>query len=222
MVIDAEPRDRQSGTVGLEPTAEFDGFVSRAALAYESSAVIAAREVGVIYMVEMDFCHPSREAEWNAWYLDHIKVLLTVPGFRASQRFKAIVDNPSPYLALHEVSGPEMFAGPAYRGRGGPGSVGEWHDLQSNWHRNLLEGVEETTEVPSDRFLLMLRDAPEGEDALTGGTTVEWLNGIGLDLTVARCGLAIIDDPAPLMGLARRDDRVRLYRPISGKILAGG
>ncbi len=45
----------------------------------------------MIYMVEMDFPHPEREAEWHAWYLAHIHVLLTVPGFRASQRFKAIV-----------------------------------------------------------------------------------------------------------------------------------
>src|SRR5690349_17964317 len=104
----------------------------------------------MIYMVEMDFRHPSREAEWNAWYLAHIRVLQTVPGFRASQRFQAIVPNPSPYLALHEVSGRGLFESAAYRGRGGPTSVGEWHDLQSNWHRNLLDGIEGMPEVPDD------------------------------------------------------------------------
>ena len=38
----------------------------------------------MIYMVEMDMRLDDREAEWHEWYLAHIKVLLTVPGFRAS------------------------------------------------------------------------------------------------------------------------------------------
>ncbi|HEX3885506.1 MAG TPA: hypothetical protein VHW66_22835 [Stellaceae bacterium] len=171
----------------------------------------------MIYMVEMAFRHPAREAEWNEWYLAHIGVLLSVPGFRASQRLKAIVDNPSPYLALHEVESAELFDSGAYRNRGGPSSVGHWGELQSNWHRNLLEGVDETQEVPADKVLVMLRDAGS-VPALPGGTIVTWLNGIGLDRSVKRCGLAIVDDPTPLMGLAERDDRVRLFRPISGKI----
>lgn len=173
----------------------------------------------MIYMVEMDFRHPARLAEWHAWYLAHIRVLQTVPGFRASQRFAAIVPNPSPYLALHEVSGPGLFDSAAYRGRGGPGSVGEWHDLQSNWHRNLLAGRETTPEVPDGKFLLLLRDAEMID--LPGGTVVDWLDCIGLDRSVARCGLAVIGDPAPLAGLAERDERVRLFRPISAKIRAG-
>src|ERR1700720_354091 len=98
----------------------------------------------VIYMVEMDFPHPEREAEWHAWYLAHIRVLLSVPGFRASQRFKATLATPSPYLALHEVSSAALFDSPAYRSRGGPASVGEWRQLQTNWHRNLLDGLDET------------------------------------------------------------------------------
>jgi len=27
----------------------------------------------VIYMVEMEFPHPEREAEWHDWYLAHIR-----------------------------------------------------------------------------------------------------------------------------------------------------
>ena len=98
----------------------------------------------MIYMVEMDFPHPERLQEWHAWYLAHIRVLLSVPGFRASQRFQAILPTAAPYLALHEVSGPEMFESAAYRDRGGPGSTGEWRELQTNWRRNLLDGVDET------------------------------------------------------------------------------
>src|SRR6185437_1498519 len=124
----------------------------------------------MIYMVEMTFRHPAREAEWNAWYLAHIGVLLSVPGFRASQRFQAIVDNPSPYLALHEVESAGLFDTSAYRSRGGPKSVGHWSELQSNWHRNLLEGLDATPEVPADKVLLMLRDTDSVP--VPGGTVV--------------------------------------------------
>jgi hypothetical protein len=172
----------------------------------------------MIYMVEMGFPHPERLAEWHDWYLAHIRVLLTVPGFRASQRFEAIVDNPSPYLALHEVSGPEMFESPAYRGRGGPTSVGEWHDLQTNWHRNLLDGIEHTPDVPADAYVLLLRDA--GDVNVPQDLSVSRLRSIGLDRSVQECGLVVIRDPAPFMDLARRDQHIRLFRPISEKIRA--
>ena len=168
-------------------------------------------------MVEMGFPHPERLAEWHEWYLAHIRVLLTVPGFRASQRFEAMVDNPSPYLALHEVSGPGLFESAAYRDRGGPASVGDWRALQTNWHRNLLDGLDQTPDVPADRHVLLLRDV---RDIDVPPANVTWLRGIGLDRTIAECGLGVIDDPAPFEALARRDDRVRLYRPISEKIRA--
>jgi hypothetical protein len=79
----------------------------------------------VIYMVEMDMPHPEREAEWHAWYLAHIRVLLSVPGFQASQRFKATLPTPAPFLALHEVASAALFDSETYRSRGGPASVGE-------------------------------------------------------------------------------------------------
>src|SRR6202043_1813323 len=72
----------------------------------------------MIYMFEMDFPHPERLAEWHDWYLAHIRVLLSVPGFRASQRFQAILPAAAPYLHLHEAAGHEMFDSQTYRSRG--------------------------------------------------------------------------------------------------------
>jgi hypothetical protein len=173
----------------------------------------------MIYMVEMDFPHPERLQEWHDWYLAHIRVLLTVPGFRASQRFEAIVGADLRYLALHEVESAGLFDSAAYRSRGGPASTGEWRQLQTNWHRNLLDGLDETPEVPTDAYLLLLRD---GRDAkLPPGIAVDWLRGVGLDRTVTECGLAVLPDSVPVLDLARRDPRVQAYRPISEKIRAG-
>jgi hypothetical protein len=155
----------------------------------------------MIYMVEMDFPHPERLREWHDWYLAHIRVLLTVPGFRASQRFQAVCETAAPYLS-----------------RGGPASTGEWRQLQTNWRRNLLEGLGETPDVLGDRHVLLL----EGSDVRPpAGIDATWLRGVGLDSTIKECGLAVVNDPAPLLDLARHDPRVRLYRPISEKIRAG-
>src|SRR3954453_6535011 len=172
----------------------------------------------MIYMVEMDFSHPERLAAWHDWYLAHVRVLQTVPGFRASQRFQALLPAAAPYLALHEVSGPEMFESAAYRSRGGPASTGEWRDLQTNWRRNLLDGIDETPEVPNDRFLVLLRDARDA--GFPVDAPISWLRGVGLDGTVGECGITTVSDPAPLVEIAGRDERVQVSRPISEKIRA--
>ena len=170
----------------------------------------------MIYMVEMDMNLGDREAEWHAWDLAHIKVLLTVPGFRASQRFKAVLPCPAPYLALHQVDSAAIFDSPEYRGRGGPASTGDWRALHQNWRRNLLDGLAATPEVPASKHLLRVENARDA--ALPAGIAIAWTKPVGLDRDTQEFGLAVLDDPAPLLDLARRDTRVRLYRPISEKI----
>jgi hypothetical protein len=170
----------------------------------------------VIYMVEMDMKLGPREAEWHAWYLAHIRVLLTVPGFRASQRFQSQLPCPAPYLALHQVDSGAIFESPEYRSRGGPASTGDWRALHLNWRRNLLDEIAETPDVPHSSTLLRLENARDV--ALPAGIAVSWTKVAGLDRDAAEFGLAVIADPAPLMELAKADPRVRLYRPISEKI----
>jgi len=170
----------------------------------------------MIYMVEMDMNLGDREAEWHEWYLAHIKKLLTVPGFRASQRFRSILPAPAPFLALHQVDSGAIFDSPEYRSRGGPGSTGEWRERHSNWRRNLLEGLAETPEVPATAHLLRLENARDV--VLPTDAAVAWTKVVGLDRDAGEFGLAVIEDPTPLVDLARADPRVRLYRPISEKL----
>jgi hypothetical protein len=171
-------------------------------------------------MVEMDMRLGDREAEWHAWYLAHIKVLLSVPGFRASQRFQSILPAPAPYLALHQVDSGAIFESPEYRSRGGPGSTGEWRALHLNWRRNLLDGLVETPDVPAGAHLLRLENVREL--VLPTGISVGWTKAVGLDADADEFGLAVIGDPLPLLDLAKTDPRVRLYRPISEKIRETG
>lgn len=167
-------------------------------------------------MVEMDMKLGNREAEWHAWYLAHIKVLLSVPGFRASQRFQSLLPCPAPYLALHQVDSGAIFDSAEYRSRGGPGSTGEWRALHLNWRRNLLDGIAETPEVTPGQTLLRLEGARDV--ALPAGISPAWSKVAGLDRDAAEFGLAVIGDPAPPTDLAKTDQRIRLYRPISEKL----
>jgi hypothetical protein len=170
----------------------------------------------MIYMVEMDMRLGDREAEWHEWYLAHIRVLLTVPGFRASQRFRSLLPCPAPYLALHQVDSGAIFDSAEYRACGGPTSTGDWRALHLNWRRNLLDGLAESPEVPKNAYVLRLENARDV--ALPAGISVAWTKVAGLDADAAEFGLAVIADPAPLLPIAERDPRVRLYRPISEKI----
>ena len=170
----------------------------------------------MIYMVEMDFRNASREADWHAWYLAHVaKLIRDVPGFRASQRFRAITATPSPWLALHDVVSPAVFESREYRAIGGPPSTGEWQAEHTNWYRNVFAGIDHTPEVPPDGHLLVLEaDARVPEPY---ASTVAWLESVALDRSEARRGIAVVPAGrliASLFGLAG----VRIFKPISPRI----
>jgi hypothetical protein len=172
----------------------------------------------MIYMVEMDFRNPNREADWHAWYLGHVTTLIrNVPGFRATQRFRAITATPSPWLALHDVVASAVFESAEYRANGGPASTGEWQAEHTNWHRNLFAGIDNTPEVPPDGHLLVL----EGDAKVPAphAATITWLESAGLDRSAGRRGIAVVPAgrlTARLFGLAG----VRIFKPVSPRIAA--
>lgn len=172
----------------------------------------------MIYMVEMDFRNPDREADWHVWYLAHVTSLIrNVPGFRASQRFRAITPTRAPWMALHDVASPAVFESAAYKAHGGPASTGEWQALHTNWSRNLFSGVDQTPDVALDAHLLMAEGDAKLPDVVSRSTT--WLDPVGLDRSAGRRGIAILPPgrlTAGLFGLAG----VTLFRPISPRIPA--
>lgn len=58
----------------------------------------------------------SAEADLDAWYTgEHIPALHAIPGWHRTRRYR-LAEGPGPaYLALHEISGTELFATPEYR-----------------------------------------------------------------------------------------------------------
>ena len=169
-------------------------------------------------MVEMDFRNAAREADWHAWYLDHVtRLIRDVPGFRATQRFRAISATPSPWLALHDVAGPAVFESAEYRASGGPAATGEWQHEHKNWHRNLYAGLDVTPEVAPDGHLVVAEGDAQVPAALAG--TMTWLEGVGLDRSKPRRGLAVLAAGTLAAGHFEHAG-VAIYRPITPRIAA--
>lgn len=165
----------------------------------------------MIYTVECAFTVPDREAEWNTYYNgEKLDSLLTVPGFRTSQRFRAIMDTPAPYFAVHSLRDESVLGG-QYKGVGG-GAFGGWDDMVDNWDRNLFDGLEVAPEVPSESCLVVLDD-PARESEITD-VAFTWLDSAGLDRTVARRGIAVVDRATGEALAADKADTVRVFEPI--------
>ena len=167
----------------------------------------------MIYMVEMALLETARRAEWDAWYVAHQHRLLSIPGFRASQRFETIHAAESPFVALHEVDSADIFGGPIYRAQAGPSNTGEWQAKMGNWHR-ILFPEDHTPEVAMDARLVVVEEnagAPLSQDA-----RVKWMEAVGLDRSVKRRGLAVMP-PAPADALAGTPG-IRVLKPIGPRL----
>jgi hypothetical protein len=167
----------------------------------------------MLYMVEMALLDLARRAEWDAWYVAHQHRLLSIPGFRASQRFEAIHDAASPFVALHEVESAEVFASAAYRATAGPSNTGEWQSRMGNWHRNLFD-LEHTPAVAADARLVVADD-----EASAAELPLTWTRTVGLDRSVWRRGLAVVS-PRVADALVGRNG-VRVLKPLGPRLTPG-
>lgn len=170
----------------------------------------------MIYVVEMDFRNPEREHDWHTWYIEHTTYLVrSVPGFTGTQRFRSLNTSSSPWIALHEVAGPQVFESAEYKAGGGPKSTGDWAQEHINWHRNLFDGTKETPDVAFDQHLLMA----EGDAALPSAyeARATRLTCVGLDRSSERRSIVLV--PAGGLTASMFDlPGVRILKPITPKI----
>jgi hypothetical protein len=167
----------------------------------------------MIYMVEMALLDTARRAEWDAWYVEHQHRLLSIPGFRASQRFETIHPAASPFVALHEVDSADIFTSPTYRGKAGPTNTGEWQAKMDNWHRNLFD-LAHSPDVSLDARLVVVE--ADAAPALPRDADVSWMNAVGLDRSVPRRGLSVMPSTTAdrLIGTAG----LRVLKPLGPRL----
>lgn len=162
----------------------------------------------MIFMSQSGLTARERAADWDRWYVDHLRIMLTVPGVHTAQRFKSGTPGHPPSLAMYSIESAAVFQDPYYLSVRG---MGEWLPLiDRQWYRrNLFDGAAIAPAVASHQALLVCdsdapRAAPQGIDVL-------WLASVGLDRSTAHRGIAVIDgraDNAPPPGYA-------LYRPVT-------
>ncbi len=167
----------------------------------------------MIYMVEMALIATDRRQEWDAWYLSHMHKLLSIDGIRATQRFESLSDSASPFVALHQVDGPDVFGSDAYRAKAGPGGTGAWRDLMNNWYRNVFDGPDATPDVPMDGALVVVEDG-----ASAGLVPVTWMHSVGLDKSSERRALGVAARLDDVRGLIGRKG-VRICKPLTPRLV---
>ena len=167
----------------------------------------------MIFMSQSGLADPAREAEWDAWYLEHLRIMATVPGIGSAQRFKTASPGHAPSLAMYSIASAEVFVDPYYqRVRG----MGEWLPLidKRYYRRNLFAGLEAAPDV-AEGFVLLVADRERGgEMSRIGGLTPTWLEAVGLDRSTAYRGIVVVDGAAAGAVTA---PGVAVYRPVTAR-----
>lgn len=163
----------------------------------------------MIFMSQSGLLDASRERDWDAWYVEHLRIMATVPGIASSQRFKTASPGYSPSLAMYSVASAAVFQDPYYLSVRG---MGEWLALIDRRHykRNLFNGLDHAPEVP-DGSVLVVADRPQPRDG-PGGIEFTWLACAGIDRSTPYRGIAVVEHAAA-DALSAAD--VGVYRPVT-------
>jgi hypothetical protein len=175
-------------------------------------ARLILEDLPMIFMSQSGLIDASRVSEWDAWYVDHLRIMLTVPGISSTQRFKAATAGYPPSLAMYSIASANVFQDPYYQSVRG---MGEWLPLieQQHYRRNLFEGLDAAPDVPAACVLLVAdRDTHAGD---LGGFTFSWLRSVGLDRSAPYRGIAVVKrTDADRLGAT---NAVGIYRPVTAR-----
>ncbi len=168
-----------------------------------------------IYMVQHSFARPDWEAEWNTWYAGNLKVLMSVPGFRTGQRFKATESSPPRYMAVYTVDPADVFESRIYTDSGGGGTASQrFRPAYQVWIRNLFESVSAVPEVRNDECLVLV-DGGSSQLELSG-VQLTTLKTTGFHMTTPYRGIGIVKQSK--IGSLPTADNITVYLPITAQL----
>ena len=162
----------------------------------------------MIFMSQSGITDDARESDWDRWYVEHLNIMVSVPGIGSAQRFKTSTQGHPPSLAMYSVVSPNVFQDPYYLSVRG---MGEWLELidRQHYRRNLFEGLERAPEVPEDRVLLVAdRHTPDDDLADVEWT---WLQCVAIDRSTPYRGIAIVDPTSA--HVLEPTHSIAVYRP---------
>ena len=166
----------------------------------------------MIFTSQTGVTDTTREAQLDQWYLEHLRIMATVPGVASAQRFKTGTPGFPPSLAIYSVASAAVFDDPYYLSVRG---MGEWLPLidRRYYRRNLFEGLEYAPPVAEGaRLLVADRAQPEGA---IGGIEFIWLKCVGIDRSTPYRGIAVVGASQ----LPSLDATVAVYRPVTPRMV---
>lgn len=162
----------------------------------------------MIFMSQSGISAPNREREWDAWYVEHLRLMVSVPGIGSAQRFKTDSPGHPPSLAMYSIASADVFRDPYYLSVRG---MGEWLPLiqKQFYRRNLFDGLAVAPDVAKGSVLIVAdRDHPGPAQT---GFELKWLNAVAIDQSTSYRGIAVITQAAAAALPA--DGRYGVYRP---------
>lgn len=161
----------------------------------------------MIFMSQSGLTDPSRRQDWDAWYVEHLRIMRTVPGIASAQRFTTDSRTYPPSLAMYSVASEDVFRDPYYLSVRG---MGEWKPLIDTrfYHRNLFSGLEIAPHVRPDQ-LLIVADRPYRDPKVE----LTWLQSVGLDRSTPWRGIAVVEAAE---GNRFADADIGRYVPVAG------
>ena len=164
----------------------------------------------MIFMSQSGLTDAARESDWDAWYLQHLEIMATVPGISSAQRFKTKSAAHSPSLGMYSVASPDVFQDPYYLSVRG---MGEWLPLidRRYYKRNLFAGAEFAPEVAAEKWLLVA-DREKPEIAMQDPDWL-WLECVGIDRSTPYRGIAVVTPE--IAARARANEDIAVYEPAS-------
>jgi hypothetical protein len=168
----------------------------------------------MIFMSQSGITVPERQAEWDAWYVAHLEVMLTVNGIDSAQRFMLIQGDNSPSLAIYTIASQDVFQDAYYRRIRG---MGEWLPLidRRHYRRNLFAGLDAAPDIPKASILLVA-DRAQPQPALAG-IAWTWLEAVALDQSPPYRGLAVVSSDEAIRTFGTG---VASYRPMTDWLTA--
>lgn len=165
----------------------------------------------MIFISQSGLTENSRAADWDAWYLEHLRIMATVPGVSSAQRFKTATPGSSPSLAIYSVTSADVFKDPYYLSVRG---MGEWLALidRRYYKRNLFSGLDHAPLI-ADGEVMLVADRAHAAGSIAG-VAFTWLKCEGIDHSTPYRGLAVVD----VKKLPALDDSVAVYRPASPRM----
>jgi len=163
----------------------------------------------MIFMSQSGLLDRTAEHQWDVWYEDHLRLMLTVPQFKSAQRFKTETPEHPPSLAMYTITSGDVFQDPYYQSVRG---MGEWAAGidQRYYKRNLFDGLDVAPACQPDEVLL-IADRNEPDPSCPGFT---WLRAVAVDRSPPCRGIRIVSGNEAEALVSRLGD-IALYRPFS-------